>query len=123
MKKCGGCGVFKPIADFGTHVSGIARSECRPCRVDRNYNEVLRRKYGLNRCDYEVIVETQDGRCAVCAETLTTRQHTHVDHCHETGRVRGILCKNCNNGLGMFRDRPDILRTAAEYLERGQVAL
>jgi hypothetical protein len=56
----------------------------------------------------------QAGLCAVCGE----QPAAHVDHCHQKGHVRGILCFNCNGGLGQFRDRVDILQKAIDYLER-----
>ena len=55
------------------------------------------------------------GVCHICGDPLTT---PHVDHCHTTGLVRGILCNNCNTGIGMFRDNPELLRAAIDYLQR-----
>lgn len=59
----------------------------------------------------------QDGLCAICKQPLTQGKHTHVDHCHQTGRVRGLLCRGCNVGLGNFQDDPALLRAAADYLD------
>ena len=74
-------------------------------------------KYGLKKGDYERLWAAQDGRCALCEATLAP-EHTHIDHCHRTGAVRGLLCRPCNAGLGMFHDSPDELRRAIAYLER-----
>ncbi|MCW2679741.1 MAG: phage endonuclease [Frankiales bacterium] len=60
------------------------------------------------------MVGLQGGVCALCRE----RAPQHVDHDHMTGQVRGVLCSCCNQGLGNFRDRADVLRTAIDYLER-----
>lgn len=63
--------------------------------------------------DYEKLLEEQEYRCAICSKTGAT----HVDHDHETGKVRAVLCGGCNKGLGHFVDSPDLLRKAAKYLE------
>lgn len=80
-------------------------------------------KYGLTEGDYESMLAEQGGGCAVCRAT-TVRQtgikFFHVDHCHETGEVRGLLCGPCNKGLGAFSDDPALLLRAAEYLRRTQ---
>ena len=62
----------------------------------------------------------QDYKCAICgtSEPMGTYNVWHVDHCHDTGRVRGILCFKCNMGLGKFDDSPLLLRLAIEYLLR-----
>jgi hypothetical protein len=59
----------------------------------------------------------QGGACAVCLKPLLITK-SHVDHDHDSGAVRGILCFNCNGGLGQFKDDADVIRRAAEYLER-----
>lgn len=77
------------------------------------------RKYGLTIADYDAMLSAQHGRCAICARTNSgdSRGHRyHVDHCHATGRVRGLLCSNCNLGIGKFGDSADRLERAAMYL-------
>lgn len=61
----------------------------------------------------------QGGVCAICGNGAEDTQHglLHVDHCHDKGHVRGLLCSPCNLALGLFRDNPALLRRAAEYLE------
>ena len=59
------------------------------------------------------MVASQTGLCVICPEAPPV----HVDHCHKTGRVRGVLCFNCNAGLGLLRDNPDVMNRAADYLE------
>lgn len=77
----------------------------------RNYR--LRKVYGLTVEEYEARLKAQKNRCAICQKKLT---RPNLDHCHKTGKVRGFLCTSCNNGLGAFKDKPDLLMRAAEYL-------
>jgi hypothetical protein len=82
----------------------------------------LRKTYGLSPEGYAALVSAQGGRCAICLDPLVAeRRRTHVDHDHATGAVRGILCADCNVGLGRFRDRADALRRAADYLDARRV--
>ncbi|MCW2778268.1 MAG: vBYenPAB5 [Frankiales bacterium] len=76
------------------------------------------RSYGLTLVQYRALVEEQQDRCAICGDPEKEGWDLAVDHCHRTGRVRGLLCRRCNVGLGLLRDRPDLLRAAASYLER-----
>lgn len=72
----------------------------------------LRVRYGLSYEDYEELLVKQDGKCAICNRI----RKLHVDHCHDTGRVRGLLCNNCNCGIGNLQDDPKIIKKALEYL-------
>jgi Recombination endonuclease VII len=74
----------------------------------------LKRKYGLTEAQYDAMLEAQGGMCAICHD----RPAAHVDHDHETGRVRALLCFNCNGALGHMLDNPGWLLRAIEYLER-----
>lgn len=74
--------------------------------------------YGITPEQYAALLAAQDGLCAICRTDAWPGKGPHVDHAHDTGRVRGILCGGCNNGLGRFADDPARLRAAAEYLER-----
>ncbi len=80
------------------------------------------RKYGITIADWHRMFDAQGGVCAICRRPETTGQYgkpsrLSVDHCHETGRVRGLLCRSCNRGIGNLSDDPLRLRSAAEYLE------
>lgn len=105
-----------------------ANPEKVKAKNERNYerlkinrrNSQLRILYGITHADYEALLESQGGACAICGATSprkTNKKHFSVDHCHDTGKVRGILCDPCNNGLGRFNDDPQLLRSALEYLE------
>lgn len=76
-------------------------------------------KYGISQAEWNALLEKQNYGCAICGRTTETgRRNLSVDHDHVTGRVRGILCQNCNAGIGHFRDDVDLVRTAVQYLER-----
>jgi len=78
----------------------------------------LRRLYKLSPAEYEEMLRAQDGVCAICRQTPP--YPLYIDHCHRTGRVRGLLCAPCNTGLGMFRDSPERAMRAAAYLAQRQ---
>jgi hypothetical protein len=75
------------------------------------------RKFGLGLQDFARLLAEQQHACAICGGGNGLK-HFAVDHCHATGRVRGLLCDGCNHGLGKFRDSVTLLRAAAAYLER-----
>lgn len=88
---------------------------------DRDY----RKKYGLLYEEVAVMLAEQDGGCAICNAPLTLDnrdkpkgEHSHIDHCHATGKVRGVLCAACNLGIGKFKDDTALLKSAISYLER-----
>lgn len=83
-----------------------------------NRRRHLASKYGITEADYEEMVEAQGNRCAVCfSDTVGGRyDRWHIDHDHATGKVRGLLCTNCNRGIGHFKDNPLFLASAIEYL-------
>ena len=74
------------------------------------------KKYGLTQHDYDQMNEEQDGLCAICHEENVNGRDLYVDHNHDTGKVRGLLCSSCNTGLGFMKDNPRRLFGAAEYL-------
>lgn len=86
--------------------------------LDRLYLNHVRRKYGLDAAALESLLNGQDWCCSICATPFASQKEIHIDHCHKTGRVRGVLCQGCNTGLGLFRDDRLRLTLAAKYLER-----
>lgn len=75
----------------------------------------LLREYSLTLAEYDALVCAQLGRCAIC-NVIPDRGDLDLDHCHKTGRVRGLLCQHCNIGLGHFDDRPELVAKASRYL-------
>lgn len=73
--------------------------------------------YGIDLEGYQDLLDSQGGQCAICG-TPPAGQPLQVDHDHDTGEVRGLLCRNCNLGLGHFQDELSRLRSASAYLER-----
>jgi hypothetical protein len=78
-------------------------------------------QYGLEPDDYHALLEAQGGGCAICGTPPNATRALAVDHDHETGAVRGILCGRCNPGLGHFKDDPLLLEKAAHYLRLSRV--
>lgn len=76
------------------------------------------RKYGTTLEDFEAYCLTTGNRCEICQELVVP---LHIDHDHNTNKFRGALCGNCNRGLGIYQDNPELLRAAASYLETKRV--
>lgn len=94
----------------------------RQSNRERLKEAVRKRKYGLGSADFAAMLVSQDGCCAICQKTLSldVGKSIHIDHCHVAGNVRGLLCSNCNTGLGLFRDSINNLRNAIQYLQNFQ---
>ena len=130
LKVCRTCKQEKPISKFDKNPTGShgVRGTCRECRCgnrERTRRHNIKAKYGITLNDFMKMYENQDGRCAICnkeIEVYATRDRmtdiANIDHCHETGKIRSLLCNHCNTGLGKFMDDPDLLIKAAEYLNK-----
>jgi tRNA G26 N,N-dimethylase Trm1 len=82
-------------------------------------NRALKRNFGITQDNYDSILISQENKCKICGipQTLLSKP-LYVDHCHNTKQIRGLLCRNCNTGLGLFKDNSDILQMAARYLNQ-----
>lgn len=86
----------------------------------------MKSNYGLTKEQYEELLEKQGGVCAICGqpEMRTTKAGVamllHVDHCHNSGKIRGLLCHKCNSALGLFMESSEILSSAVNYLVTNQ---
>ena len=92
--------------------------------AENGRDQNLRKRYGIGVEEYKELFEKQNGNCAICGKhssNVFTKGKAGfelcVDHCHETGKVRGLLCENCNTGLGKLQDNVEILRKAIDYLK------
>lgn len=116
--------MIQPVENFPrnrSQTSGLG-TYCKPChnRIVRENKEKrggarnyhLRRRYGITIEHFNAMYSEQNGLCAICLEAKAA----HVDHDHQTKRVRGLLCFNCNGALGQFRDRADLMVRAVAYL-------
>lgn len=81
-------------------------------------DQIMRRTYGISMQEFDELVEFQSGKCAICFKPLDTiNRRANIDHCHDTGKVRGILCSGCNTGIGQLGDNIEGLKRALYYLE------
>jgi hypothetical protein len=119
-KRCWACKETRPLSDFYASTKNRARdglqSECKECcrqRRRRDYvykpedpaalrDRKLRQRYGITQVEFDMLLAAQGGCCAICPRDLTdvSPKSRHVDHDHETGAVRGVLCNGCNTTLG-----------------------
>jgi hypothetical protein len=137
-KRCSKCRKRKPIKDFSRDKSRPEGHQrfCKPCNTENVrrirstpegrahhdflvWRKDLEKLYGLSPNEYYALVAKQNGCCAICGRPPIGRKHENldVDHCHNTLKVRGLLCNPCNQGLGSFHDNVDILQKAIDYLK------
>jgi t-SNARE complex subunit (syntaxin) len=88
--------------------------------IERRRRHYLLNDYGITFEQKQEMIKNQNGRCAICCSLLDNKLKTHVDHDHRSGVVRGILCRNCNIGLGLFYDDPYILEKAKVYIQNNK---
>lgn len=121
-------------ADPAKHIAGVTRwreanrerfnayqrrNNARPERKRALRDQYYRRTFGISADEFDALLDTQGGGCAICGKRPERVASLHLDHCHETGAIRGILCLSCNQGIGQFGDDPGLLDAAAGYLREG----
>jgi hypothetical protein len=127
--QCKTCECVLPVSDFYKRKGGRIGhfSECKKCYLARSraWHQTnpercrasqLKYRFGITPADYDRLLQKQEGACAICGCKCTTGKRLAVDHDHETGAVRGLLCLPCNTALGAFKDQPELLRAAISYL-------
>jgi len=141
FRKCTCCLVEKSLtedfykhSDKRKHRSGGYHAQCKKCMLEKNrkysaqpkqkrkiWENKIQYRYGITLLQYETLLKNQNGSCAICNTknpSVKNKKNCYfsVDHCHDTGRIRGLLCPTCNSGIGFLKDNPQIILKAAEYL-------
>jgi hypothetical protein len=138
MKVCSTCKINKPLTEYhkrNNRPCGV-KSKCKECY--KKYPKKLKRRegyereydlfkmYGLTVASYNEILASQNNRCAICnrtaAESMAGRKkHLCVDHCHDTGQIRGLLCDPCNRAIGLLKEDISIIGNAINYLTKSKI--
>lgn len=137
MKTCKKCEEFLPLINFSksSRNKDGKQQECKRCRAEikkqwkkdnpilwkaRERNRFLRHKYGIDTERYNEMLKEQGNSCAICGCNVESNrvhgEYFAVDHCHNTNKVRGLLCRSCNTGIGNLNDDPVLLKVAINYL-------
>lgn len=140
MRVCSKCGIEKDLSKFyidktRTYKDGspFYRYRCISCTKDdslqyhhkqppeRKYGEFrknrnLRYIYGIDLIEFNNMLNNQKGKCYLC-ETMISGKRAHLDHNHTTGKIRKVLCSNCNTGIGLLKESPDFFKKCIKYLE------
>ena len=142
MKTCKTCGIEKEYSEFhkGKMNKDGYRPNCKKCRnkfnqewysdnidtiknkysYETNKNHKLKRNFGISYQEYLTMLASQNNCCAICNTNNPGARAFAVDHCHNTGVIRGLLCGNCNTGIGNLRDDIELLKRAIQYLENSK---
>lgn len=131
MKTCTKCRLEQPISEFSPqkNTKDGLKPSCKTCArayakayLEKNtitsehkLNIRLKSLYGITLDEYNTMLSGQAGLCAICKRP-PAKERLVVDHCHASGRVRGLLCRNCNSGIGKLGDSIETLRAAVAYL-------
>lgn len=94
----------------------------KPEQKRKHKNRALIKRFGITLDDFERMLNEQDGVCKICSEKEKVRNNLNlsVDHCHKTGKVRGLLCNRCNRAIGFMEDNVQLLKNAIKYLENNK---
>lgn len=133
-KLCRRCFESRSVSEFSRQAKSPDGLQffCKPCfleirkkwkvanpakqkRIDRRSD--LKKKFGITVNEYDTMLKRQGGVCAICRKKCKSSRVLAVDHNHATGAIRGLLCGNCNRGLGCYQDDKDLMRAAIAYLD------
>ena len=127
---CNVCRIEKNISEFYG-----GRYKCKNCvnaaarkirthdperyaRYKKRHNEYMKEsRYGITQEEFNSMLVDQNNMCKICNTEFKSTKDTHIDHCHDTNIVRGLLCNNCNLALGQFNDNTDNMDNAIRYLQ------
>ena len=116
-KMCRCCQVEKPLNEYYYRKDNSSyRTECKECVIERQRYK----KLGVCNTEYDKMLVQQKGACDICKSKLNSSRYTKlsVDHDHHTGKVRGLLCMQCNAAIGLMKESPIRLQNAIQYLKR-----
>ena len=134
LKHCGCCAKDLPLQMFAKNAAkkdGL-QERCTPCRAQHHQatkhkrpkqtkeqkRRYLMSSYGLTKDEFDAMLKKQNNCCAICGSSDWGKPSPSIDHCHTTGKVRGLLCNNCNRGLGLLKDSTEVIKNAIKYLRR-----
>lgn len=148
LRKCSSCGLEKSLAKHfykqsksRAHRANGYLTQCKCCILEKNritqakpknkqkiWENKLQYRYGITKEDYEYLLTKQKGCCAICGTnnpSSKSKKHKYfsVDHCHQTKKIRGLLCATCNSAIGLLGDCPQTILNASLYLSSTQDAL
>jgi hypothetical protein len=119
LKSCSYCNEYKPFVNFKLNKIGRLSSRCMPCQKEYNddygKNRGRWKKYGIDELVFNDLLAKQGCSCKICNINIDKSTST-IDHDHDTGAVRGLLCRKCNSALGLFNDNINSLLNAIKYL-------
>ena len=133
-KNCNKCNIIKELKNFyftKNQSTGTKyyHSRCVQCyniydyKIDKNSK--LKKAYGISLQDYNELLTKQNGKCSICGVDNNGYYRKKlrafaVDHCHTTSKIRGLLCSDCNTGIGLLKDNIDLLNNAIKYLNNSR---
>lgn len=120
---CRSCGTRSLVKD-------IDQLYCNPCLTRRRQNYHYKNSYGISYEDVENILQEQDMKCICCSKSIymptkdvPRKDYAVIDHCHVTGKMRGLVCSPCNTGIGQLGDNLEGVMKAARYLEKAEESI
>ena len=131
QRECTVCKNTYPLNNFYKNKFGKFKRQarCKPCNKFYDYkidkNSKLKKAYGITLNQYNDMLSKQNGKCMICLVDnngfYNNKQKAFaVDHCHTTGKIRGLLCNDCNVGIGLLKDNIDLLNNAIKYLNKSR---
>jgi hypothetical protein len=128
---CKKCSDNLPLDNFYFNKNGKYKKQnvCKKCMNIYDYktdkNNKLKKAYGITIEQYEELLSKQDGKCAICnidnnGKYRNKQRAFAVDHCHTTCKIRGLLCSDCNTGIGLLKDNVNFLESAIKYLNKNR---
>lgn len=131
-KECRTCKTTLPVVNFYVNKTTGFEGTCKRCdkirhqisyqkRPEAHRAHWLKVKYNITEEKYNQMLANQNGLCAICKGNDLSGRRLAVDHDHDSGVIRGLLCLKCNRGLGCFEDSDDFLKNAAEYIRRNKL--